>query len=315
MDSIFRADVPISVYILTTMLRVFVRSTQLFDQLSDILLAINIITTLTGSDADDSMQNAVDKMLIFMILVLPLLPYVSLVALLYRPVFHRLKRSGNIIFEHHPYFCRVSYVAVAIPVFIMLDLYVYSVKLFSNLSETKYLYPYWGTRSTIEIVLESIPQSILLLILFVRSKTNDNAVIDSVPTGLLVFGLVSSFVNTVVRLGELRYAAAMHHKSLWQYVSQHLFQFNVLPWSDGLQLNQITSLHISNDLSLPEWIEFLQYLRVNTSLQSIRCDGYLGIALSLSLLRTLRDNRLTVIDLGNAELFANIRLKLADGGR
>ena len=312
MDVFYRVDIPISAFILVTTLRVFVRLTQFFDQLSDILLAINILSTLSISNRDYGVLDLADKILIYMVMILPLFPYVSLVPLLYRAVFHRLHRSGNTWFQHHPYLCRLIYIVAAIPVFVTLDLYVYSVKLLSNLSETKYLYPYWGARSTIEIILESIPQSILLLILFIRSKTNENAVIESIPLGLMIFGFASSFFNILVRLGELRYAATTHHKSLWSYLSEHLFQFRVLPWSDGLQLNQITSLHISNDLSLPEWIEFLQYLRINTSLQCIRCDGYLGIAMSLSLLRTLRNNRLTVIDLGNAELFSNIPLQLCE---
>ena len=130
---LYRIDVPVSIWIAVSILRVFIRLSQFFDQLSDVLLIINILRRF--SDVRDSAP--FDKALIYLVLLLPLLPYVSRVPLLYRAVFVRLERSQNRWLMAFPLSCHVLYVVAAIPCFIAMDLYVYTVKLFSNLAETK----------------------------------------------------------------------------------------------------------------------------------------------------------------------------------
>ena len=127
-------------------------------------------------------EDWLEQILIYLVVFIPLLPYFTLIPLLYKGIFGRLHKLHDTflsrLLKKHWYLCHFLYFIAAIPTFLILDLYIFTFKLFSNLADTKYLYPYWGTKSVIEIFAESIPQSILLLTVFFKFESDQDSVID-----------------------------------------------------------------------------------------------------------------------------------------
>lgn len=214
------------------------------------------------------------------------------------------------------YIFDLFYMIVVIPILISIDLYVYIAKLFSNLADTKYLYQYWKLKGITDTCFESIPQSILLTLLLVWNDANDTTVqVEVVPLGLIIFGVLTSVLNATLHVAEIQRAGEITKRGFFGYIKHHLVDFKMLPWSDGLMMNQVKNLHITNDLVFSEWLDFVEYIKVNTSLEYIRVSVELGLELSLSVLRGLRTNKIYGLNVSNCCLFSTHNTSRIQMGR
>ena len=104
------------------------------------------------------------------------------------------------------------YCIFSLPGFIITDIYLYTIKLFSNLAATKYLYNYYKLKTTVEGIFESIPQIILLLfMLFFNDK-------KLVSLSLLMFAIITSLLSITIQLLSIHFSAQSCDEGFWSYI-------------------------------------------------------------------------------------------------
>eukprot|EP01083_Nonionella_stella_P199699 732085_1 len=195
------------------------------------------------------------------------IPYILTAIALFLP-FHR-----RIIDTNTPILVQLGttllYIIFCLPSIVVLDLYVCTRLIITDLSTTRYFLYYWRLKTFVELVFEAIPQTVLLICigLGLLDATGHDA--SNINVQILYGSLSMSILFLIWYCMLIYYGAQSTELSIYEYVYKYYVMqgMDMIPYQEAITQNLLSDFILKKEnLTRREWKQLISNLFCNFSI-------------------------------------------------
>ena len=237
------------------------------------------------------------------------IPYILSAIFLFLPFRRRLIDGENIEISIVLQILIIGlYSIFSLPCIFILDLYICTRLIITDLSTTRYFLYYWRLKTLIELTFEAIPQTVLLICIGLGLLDENDDDSNRINVQMLYLSLSMSILCFSWYCMLIYYGAQSTQLSIFEYLYKYYIMqgMDMIPYQEAITQNLLSDFILtSENLTLSEWTQLTTDLFCNFSIVKFDITGQQNLHFSLwiKLFESLANNNLITLKLGECFIF------------
>eukprot|EP01084_Bolivina_argentea_P146939 257171_1 len=236
------------------------------------------------------------------------IPYILSSIVLFLPFRRRITDRQNARSTIYEMIIIILYSIFCIPSIFILDLYICTRLIVTDLSTTRYYLYYWRLKTLVELTFETIPQTILLICIGLGLLDTGDSDASDINVQMLYGSLSMSLLSLIWYCMVIYSGAQSTRLSVYDYLFKYYIMqgIDMIPYQEAITQNLLSDFILtSENLTSSEWTQLIKDLFCNFSIVQFDISGqqHLEFDLWVKLFESLANNNLITLKFRDCFIF------------